>query len=194
MLFFESPMGKLLREYEAEKEQFPMPRGRHGLPKPLIVTLTSYPKRFRWLHLTLKSVLEQTITPDKVVLWVAEGDREHLHRSTRDLGDRIEIATCQDLGSYKKIVPSIERYKDCFIVSCDDDVYYPRNWLYELVNAVADDNCYYCHSAHRFHLVGPQQLAQYRDWTFDVQEGIALEVRYPTLRENTQGTRPRVSG
>lgn len=33
----------------------------------IIVSLTSYPKRFRYLHLTVKSLLLQTVKPDKII-------------------------------------------------------------------------------------------------------------------------------
>ena len=47
----------------------------HGRSRELIVSLTSYPKRFSTLHLTLKSLLTQSVRPDRVILWLAEADK-----------------------------------------------------------------------------------------------------------------------
>ncbi|MFD2440114.1 hypothetical protein ACFSS8_08530 [Paracoccus kondratievae] len=47
----------------------------HGLRAPLIVSLTSYPARFASLHLVLRSVLQQTVRADRVILWLDEGIR-----------------------------------------------------------------------------------------------------------------------
>ena len=42
----------------------------HQLKKRLIVSLTSYPKRFRTLPLVLNSIMSQSILPDKIILWI----------------------------------------------------------------------------------------------------------------------------
>ena len=44
----------------------------HGLPVPLIISLTSFPARYDTLHLTLKSLMGQSVRPDRVILWLAE--------------------------------------------------------------------------------------------------------------------------
>lgn len=49
---------------------------RHGLSVPLIVSLTSYSLRFKKLHLTLKCLLNQSIEPDKIILWISYDDKE----------------------------------------------------------------------------------------------------------------------
>ncbi len=56
------------------------PRRHHGLPNPLVVSLTSYPPRFPTLHLTLMTLLSQQVLPDRVVLYVFEGDHASLPR------------------------------------------------------------------------------------------------------------------
>src|SRR5262245_42159120 len=44
---------------------------RHTLPGQLIVSLTSHPPRFPMLGQALRSLLEQDMRPDAVVLWLA---------------------------------------------------------------------------------------------------------------------------
>ena len=42
----------------------------------IIVSLTSYPERFRYLHLTVKSLLLQTVKPDKIILYLGDDARD----------------------------------------------------------------------------------------------------------------------
>lgn len=106
----------------------------HGLDAPLVVTLTSYPPRFPTLGLTLRSLLDQTVRADHTILWVTESDLAQLPDNVRALTDHgLEIRTCPDLRSYKKLIPALELYPDAWFVTADDDVYYPPDWLEQLV-------------------------------------------------------------
>ncbi len=105
---------------------FPMRRkGKaHGLPSPLIISLTSYPARFGKLHLTLKCLLSQSMAADKVVLWIAHQDKAALTPAILNLQKvGLQIGYCDDLRSYKKIIPTRQNYPDSFIVTADDDLY-----------------------------------------------------------------------
>jgi hypothetical protein len=112
-------------------------RRHHGLPKPLVVSLTSYPPRFPTLHLTLKTLLSQRVLPDRVVLYVFDGDHAFLPRDVLVLaGDLLEIRRVPtDIRSYKKLVPALHDFPQAFIATADDDVRYRATWLEELVSA-----------------------------------------------------------
>ena len=40
----------------------------------LIISLTSYPERIEFVHLAIKSLLNQAILPSKIILWLAESE------------------------------------------------------------------------------------------------------------------------
>src|SRR6185312_7028817 len=83
----------------------------HGLHGELIVSLTSYPARFGVLGKTIKSLLSQTIRPDRTVLWVAHNDFVEIPTAVRNLEQHgLEIRLCEDIRSYKKIVPSLRQW------------------------------------------------------------------------------------
>ena len=180
--FYETPTGKLLTIYEDQKKLNPITPKHHNLGSQLIVSMTSYGPRFKSLHLTLKSLLEQTVIPDAIVLWIAEEEISNLPNSVRALGASISIKSTKNLFSYKKIIPSLHAYPRAHIVICDDDIYYPRYWLEELVRNFGNfGNAILAHSVHRFHHLPSGQMAPYYDWSFDVQDNNSRARSYDTI-------------
>ena len=154
----------------------------HGLPGELIVSLTSYPIRFRTLHKTARSLLAQDIRADRTILWLAEGDEQYLPDDVRELQQLgLEIRNCADLRSYKKIIPALEAFPEAFIVTADDDLYYPRDWLTNLVSGVVpNEKVIACLRAHkpemRHGTFGP-----YSSWTWEfVTSGEVRDDLFPT--------------
>ena len=82
-----------LRRAERAVARFPTvahPRP-HGLATELIVSLTSYPPRFAVLAKTLRSLIDQRVKPDRLVLWIAHDDTAQLpvvRRSRAPWGSR----------------------------------------------------------------------------------------------------------
>ena len=147
----------------------------HDLGAELIVSLTSYPPRFSTLHQTIACLLDQTVRPDRLILWIALDDLRVLPKRVTNLETRgLEIRTCEDLRSYKKLVPVLEAFPEAFIATADDDLYYPPDWLEELVTG-ADRSTIVCHRAHRLVRRADGKLAPYLDWEFDVQDQRARE-------------------
>ena len=103
---------------------------RHALPFELIISLTSYPPRFLTLVLTLKSLLLQKIRPDKIVLWIAEEDKSKVPDEVLQLEKYgIEIRFCNDIKSYKKLIPSLTAFPGAGFLIVDDDAYYDPGFV-----------------------------------------------------------------
>lgn len=106
---------------------------KHFLKKKLIISLTSYPKRFRTLPLVLNSLINQSIKADKIILWIEKKDKEKIPSQILNFKE-IQLEICEnDLFSYKKIIPALKKYKNCYIITFDDDVIYFRNSVEKLV-------------------------------------------------------------
>ncbi|MDO5706252.1 MAG: glycosyltransferase family 2 protein [Paracoccus sp. (in: a-proteobacteria)] len=165
-LFRQFKHGRRMRRAMAEIEARPVSAGRaHGLPGPLIVSLTSYPRRFPTLHLTLRAILTQTLRPDAVILWLAEGDDDVLPDAVRDLtAVGLEIATCPDWRSFKKLVPTLQSHPDAYVITADDDVYYPPDWIEGLVHAAFQGMPVACYRAHRVALDSKGHPLPYGNW------------------------------
>lgn len=186
--FFETPMGKLLLFYENRKQVDPISSRHHGLENKLIVSLTSYGPRFKWLHLTIRSLLEQTVRPDMVLLWISEEEVDSLPDSVKQLSGAINIQSTNNLYSYKKIIPTLRMHHDAHIVICDDDIYYPRHWLEDLVRGFAENSkAIFGHMIHRFHFLPNGELAPYYDWSFDVQDNRARRRSSDTIAVGVGG-------
>ena len=104
----------------------------------LIISLTSFPERMDGLHLTVGSVLNQTIPADLVVIWLASsqfpngmGDVPSSLKSL--LSNKCQICWCDDMRSYKKLIPSLVEYPEALIVTVDDDIIYERKLMEKLL-------------------------------------------------------------
>jgi hypothetical protein len=156
----------ILQEAALKRDLGRISQTAHGLPRPLYVSFTSYPPRFGTLHKTIQSLLTQTIRADGIILWVAEKDFAALPEnvlSLRQHGLRIEI--CEDLRSYKKIIPCLALYPNAFIVTADDDIFYGRHWLEKLLTAWSGDPFeIVCHRAHEILFLNDGTPRPYVEW------------------------------
>lgn len=137
--------------------------------KKIIVSLTSYPERMYDIKYTLYSLLHQTLKPDEVILWLA---KEQFPNLEEDIAPSIlnmkewglSIMWCEDIKSYKKLVPALNMFPDDIIVTADDDIYYPENWLELLYNSyIQNPDCVHCHRGHKV-LLEEGKIASYNRW------------------------------
>jgi len=154
----------------------------HTLPAPLIVSLTSYPARFPTLALTLKCLLSQSIRPDVVLLWIARTDLDRLPPDVVALtADGLIIRPTADLRSFKKIVPALKAYPDAFIAIADDDVFYHRTWLAQLLDGyVSGRREIPCHRAHLIGLTDKGAPLPYLRWRHDARSSKISALTFAT--------------
>lgn len=125
--------------------------------KPIIVSLTSFPARINIVDQCIISLLSQSIKPNKVVLWLAEEQFPHREKGLpnnllklKDYG--LEIEWCDDIRSYKKLIPALKKYSDCIIVTADDDNIYDFRWLELLyLGYMKYPKSIQCHRATKFY-------------------------------------------
>ncbi len=100
-----------------------------------IISLTSYGKRLSTTApYTIISLFDQTIRPDRIILWVGENDKERVGEILRRLEKiGLEIRYCEDMRSYTKLIPSLKAFPEDNIITADDDLYYPNTWVEQLI-------------------------------------------------------------
>jgi len=112
-----------------------------------IVSLTSYGERLKELQYTLYSLVSQSVRPEKIVVNLAEKDfisMPPILRIFEKYG--VEYCETEDFKSYKKLIPTLQKYPDKIIVTADDDLYYPQDWLEKLWKGHLEyPDCVICH-------------------------------------------------
>ncbi len=105
-------------------------------PIPVIVSLTSIPSRLKTLHLVIRSLLDQEVMPQKIVLWLHNDLKESIPGKLRQLvGPIFEIRYSELKCSHRKLVHSLMAFPTDIIVTCDDDLLYRKDWLKLLFQA-----------------------------------------------------------
>ena len=141
---------------------------------PVIVSLTSVPSRLHTLYLCIETLLSQSLKPDKIILWLDENTlRSGIPKMLqRQQARGLTIEPCRDIGPYKKIIPTLRRYPDALIVTADDDMFYPPDWLLKLYEAYQREPQYiHCYRAHLIEKESARQIKKYLDF-FGKDKGV----------------------
>lgn len=144
----------------------------HGLSSPLIVSLTSYAKRFATLDLTIKSLLDQDIVIDQLLLWVSPEDLAQLPPSVRALeGAVFRAMPTKDIRSYTKLIPALRSHPECFILTADDDIHYPSDWARSIVEGYENgERMTVCRRAHMATVGSDGSTLPYQQWPHAVDD------------------------
>ena len=100
----------------------------------VIVSLTSYGERIAELKYALYSLVTQAVLPEKIIVNIAFNDENKITPELRQFENYgVEFYLTEDLRSYKKLIPTVMRFPEKTIVTCDDDIFFPRRWLQMLL-------------------------------------------------------------
>lgn len=104
----------------------------------VVVSLTSYGRRVssNVVFYTLVSLLRQKVQPQKIILWLAKDEwkEDIIPIKIKDLCKKgVDICLCDDIRSYKKLIPSLEAYPESTIITFDDDVIYSKDTIETLI-------------------------------------------------------------
>ena len=103
---------------------------------PVIISLASIPSRLHIVHLTIRSLLNQDLLPEKIVLWLHRDLKTNIPKKLNNLvGELFSIEFTDYLSSHRKLVEPLKMYPKKIIVTCDDDMMYRKNWLSNLYEA-----------------------------------------------------------
>lgn len=135
---------------------------------PLVISLTSIPSRLAILDIVIASLLNQTVQAQTIVLWLNTSLKNKLPSRLKNLqSDVFKIKYCEGTSSFRKLLPSLKTYQNLAIVTCDDDMIYPKNWL---------ENLYHQHLKHPDSVISQVgrlitrdkegKLLSYKQWPF----------------------------
>lgn len=145
----------------------------------IIVSMTSYPARIENIKNTLHSIMSQTCKPDKVVLYLSEEQfaGKNLQIDLSDyFSQGLEIHWCLgDMKSHKKYLYAFREYADDYIITIDDDFYYEKHMVEELVEYAAQFPG--CILARRTHLITAERegyISPYEKWWGECMHYVGL--------------------
>ncbi|MBP8959661.1 MAG: hypothetical protein KBG40_04475 [Bacteroidales bacterium] len=111
-----------------------------GNKKPeYIVSLTTFPARINKVWLAIESILRQKEKPDKIILWLYEGEfngKESLPKILLKLERRgLEIRFCdENLKPHNKYFYTMQEFPEANVITVDDDMFYPPDLIEKLKN------------------------------------------------------------
>lgn len=158
---------------------------------PLIISLTSYHKRFSTLFYTIESIFQQkTNVKFEVVLVLSQEDIDIFGglptyiEEYQSRGLNLIIVE-ENLKSYKKAYYTAELDKP--IITIDDDVYYPSWWLQRLMLEVnKSPNTVLAYRGH--YILGKNgDFLKYEEWLKTSDNNYIVEPKYSFLPTGTSG-------
>ena len=136
----------------------------------IIVSLTSYKPRIDDVKYTIYSLLNQSFPPDKLILWLDEDSfpqrEKNLPRDLLKLKNfGLTIDWCENLRSYKKLIPALEKFPDDIIVTADDDLFYQPDWLKILYDEhLQSPDCFIAHYGYRMRIDAAGKILPLSTW------------------------------
>lgn len=102
--------------------------------KKIIVSLTSYHKRFATLDSCIKTLLLQTLKPNKIILYIVEDDKKYLPEKVLRLQKYgLDIRYVKDdLRPHKKYYYAMKEFPNDIVITTDDDCLYSKYLVEEL--------------------------------------------------------------
>ena len=96
----------------------------------VVISMTSFPAAIKFAEQAVRSLLNGSVLPDKLILYVtlsqfAEGEMPETLLALAKQNPVFEIRNYdRDIRSYRKLIPALADFPEAIIVTVDDDVYY----------------------------------------------------------------------
>lgn len=132
----------------------------------VIVSLTSFPAAIPYAAQAVQSILNGSVLPDKVVLYLtfSQFGEDGLPKELLKLANESPLFEIRDypidIRSYRKLIPALHDFPAAIIVTIDDDVKYHKNMLRDLL--VLHEQYPHALLAHRAKCIKPGK--PYREW------------------------------
>ncbi len=136
----------------------------------LIVSLTSFPGRIDKVWLTVETLIRQSVKPNKVILWISQDEFRGvpIGRQLNELTNYgLSIRFCKDnLYSHKKYYDAFRCYPKATIVTVDDDMLYPPDFIDKLLKWNLKHPRSICCLISRNIAITDGRILPYRQWPY----------------------------
>ena len=141
----------------------------------IIVSLTSFGRRIYDVYLAIESIMQGTLKPNRIILWLSEEEfkKKELPTILKKQQERgLEIKYCKDIKSYKKIINTLKDFPEASIITIDDDLIYNFDLVENLVQAhKKNPNCIWANRIHEMTYNENGFLKNYLQWKWNSQIG-----------------------
>ncbi len=147
--------------------------------KKIIVSLTSYAERLKYVPAVIGSLLMQTVKPDKIILWLGKENPQNrnlpkVFSTLIDYG--LEIRYRPDIRTHTKWFYAFKEFPEDLIITVDDDVVYENTIIEKLYGThIKYPNEIPALRVHRIRFQDDAALRDYNDWDWEysAQKGAA---------------------
>lgn len=143
-------------------------RMNNNTPKQqVVVSMTSFPAAIPFAVKAIQSLLNGSVLPDKLVLYLtfAQFEGNKIPESLTALAEENPVFEIRnydrDIRSYRKLIPAVADFPEAAIVTVDDDIAYGKHMLRDLLELHAQyPDAVLAHRAKRIKIGKP-----YRRWS-----------------------------
>jgi hypothetical protein len=135
----------------------------------VFISLTSYPQRFDTIIPCLKSLLLQTVKPDKIQVWLDCAPELVTNNmlALEKYGVEYHFITI-NLKPHNKYFFAMQQYPDALIITVDDDIIYPKDLVKKLISCHKKYPTSVCaNRVHKMTFTQGKTLKRYNDWEQD---------------------------
>lgn len=140
--------------------------------KKIIISFTTIPERLDNLMLTLETLMEQSLKPNKIILYIyieqfKDIDVEEILGNFIKRGLEVKRVS-EDLRAHKKYFYSFQEFPNDLIITVDDDILYSKKMVELLYKGYQKyPNCIICMRAHGIKY-SQNHFEKYWDWEYEV--------------------------
>lgn len=133
--------------------------------KKIIVSITSYPKRFAFLPELMKFIRKQSFHINNIIFFIYEEDIKYFNLHIDDINI---ILVNENLRPHLKYYYAMTLYRDYAIITIDDDIGYAKDTFESLFNAYIDNpNIISGRRTHLMTFKSNGELRGYFKWIFE---------------------------
>lgn len=145
---------------------------RADLQKELIVSFTTIPSRIAYLSDVIKSILNQTILPDRFILYIYKDEFTDVDIEsilTKEIQQGLEIIYVdENLRSHKKYFYAMRDNPKSIVITIDDDIIYPSKTIEKLVKSYRKyPECISAIRCHKMLFDKQNKLLPYKKWEYE---------------------------
>jgi hypothetical protein len=141
----------------------------------VIVSLTTIPERIEIVHYAVKSLMLQSYSPDRVLLWLSKEQFADIKIPEKLLSlqkEGLEICFCEDVKPHKKYYFAMQEQGDDLLLTYDDDLIFPTDSIEKLVYWHEKyPSCIICNRAQVLSMKEDGSLKSCTEWNVYATEG-----------------------